>query len=126
SMRSIAMNALRIAGYRPRSSVEPYAEVVEITPQLAEEWLGRNSANRNLRSPKVATYAGAIERGEWVVTGDGPKFDVNERLINGQHTLNAVIRSGRPVTSFVFWNLPVNAQVVMDTGAKRSAADALK
>ena len=119
------MTALSITN-DPRSLSTPYAELTEITPHLAERWLGKNTRNRNLRMRKVNTYASDIASGDWLITGDGPKFDHTGRLINGQHFLMAVIESGVPVVTFVFWGLHPDAQLVMDTGAKRSAADALK
>lgn len=105
---------------------KPYAELVRITPELAESWLTKNIGNRNSRDPKVRTYAGMMEGDNWIVTGDGPKFDTSGRLINGQHTLQAVVMSRKAVWSFVFWNLNPDAQLVMDMGAKRTIADALK
>lgn len=117
------MSALTVAPVRQQS---PAAELVRVTPELAEKWLGKNTRNRNLRSTKVRTYAGDIAAGDWLVTGDGPKFDHTGRLINGQHFLSAVIASGQTVDTFVFYGLHPDAQLVMDTGAKRSSADALK
>jgi hypothetical protein len=104
----------------------PTAELVTITPQLAEEMLGKNLRNRNPRPSRVATLASTIRSGDWMVTGEGIKFDTTGRLIDGQHRLSAVVEAGEPVDLFVFRNLNPDVQMVIDTGAKRSAADALK
>lgn len=105
---------------------EPYAELVYVTPALAEEWLKLNVGNRAEKEQKTDVYARDMATDDWLVTGDGPKFDIHGRLINAQHTLRAVIKSGKTVPMFVFRGLPPDAQKVMDTGVKRSAADALK
>ena len=106
--------------------LQPTAELMLVTPELAEKWLGRNTNNRNIRDRKVNTYAAAMSSDDWIITGDGPKFDRTGRLINGQHTLLAVISSNASAWMFVFRNMPSDAQFVMDTGSKRSVADALK
>lgn len=105
---------------------QPTAELVHVTPEMAVAWLNKNTKNRTLRERKVSTYAAQMYSGDWMVTGDGPKFDVNGRLINGQHTLKAVVDSGQTVPMFVFHNMHPDSQLVMDTGAKRTVADALK
>jgi hypothetical protein len=111
---------------RHTPSSEPYAELVEVDPELASEWLARNDGNRTQKPHKIKIYARDMAAGDWMVTGDGPKFDTRGRLINGQHALEAVKASGASIPMFVFRNLDPDAQKVLDTGAKRSAADALK
>jgi len=105
---------------------EPSAELVEVTPHLARKWLRHNVGNRAMKDRKTSLYARDMAAGDWLVTGDGPKFDTGGRLINGQHTLEAVIAADVPVSMFVFAGMDRDAQKVMDTGVKRSAADALK
>lgn len=101
-------------------------EVVNITPELAETWLARNLGNRNLRETKVATLARDISRGEWRQTGEAIKFDWNGRLIDGQHRLHAIIAAGVAARMLVIRGLDPEAQKFIDTGAKRSAADAIR
>lgn len=115
-------HAVSVNGTRP----SPTAELVTITPDLAAGWLDRNTNNRNVRPRKVSTYAAEILRGDWVVTGEGVKFDWDGRLIDGQHRLMAVVEADAPVQMFVFHGLAPDAQLVLDTGTKRTAADALK
>lgn len=106
--------------------VEPTAEFITVTPGLAQEWLGRNIGNRNLKRIKIAVFARDIRHGDWLVTGEAIKFDWNSRLIDGQNRLHAVIEANTPVTMLVVRGLDPATQKVMDTGAKRSAGDALK
>ena len=98
------------------------AEVVEITPDIAEEWLKKNTHNRNVKRELVQKYADAIRRGEWRMTGEAIKFN-SSRLLDGQNRLLAVIEAGRPITSLVVHGLDESAQEAMDTGARRTLAD---
>ncbi|WP_343466313.1 hypothetical protein AAI421_17900 [Rhodococcus aetherivorans] len=104
----------------------PTATLVTVTPEMAREWLEANENNRNVRDRRVDLYSSEMEAGDWMITGEGVKFDWNGRLFDGQHRLKAVIKAGVPVQMFAFHNLDPEAQKVVDTGAKRTAADALR
>jgi len=101
-------------------------EVVDLTPELAAKWLGRNLDNRNLRRHKVLQYARDMREGNWQTSGQSIQFDWDGRLIDGQHRCEAVIESGVTVRTFVVRGLDPRAREVIDTGAKRTASDALK
>lgn len=102
------------------------SELVTVTPELAAEWLGSNRGNRNKRADKIAQYARDLTAGNWLTTGATICFDWNHRLIDGQHRLEAAIKSGVPFVAFVVRGLDPRVQDVIDQGAKRSAADALR
>lgn len=110
----------------PGAQAHPTAEYATVTPGLAREWLGRNEGNRNLKQLKIAAYVRDILAGKWMVTGEAIKFDWNGRLIDGQNRLHAIIKANKPVVLLVVRGLDPDSQKVLDTGAKRSAADALK
>lgn len=104
------------------------AEVMEITPELAMDWLTDpkyKAPNRTLRRTKIATYVDSMRRGQWRVTGEAIKFDKEGRLIDGQHRLNAIVDSGVTIRSLVITGLEPDTQDVMDTGAARDAKDVL-
>lgn len=101
-------------------------DLVEVTPGIAQAWLGQNHGNRNLRSRKVANYARDMLAGKWQTSGDSIKFDWNGRLIDGQHRLEAVMESGATIKILVVRGLSPEVQGVLDVNVKRSAADALK
>lgn len=96
------------------------AELVEVTPALAAEWLERNVDNRKISAQVVTHYANAMRRGEWNVGTDGIGFDQNGDLIQGQHRLNSVILSGVTVTMLVVRGLPRSSQDTMDSGRRRT------
>lgn len=101
------------------------ATETEVTPALAEKWLGKMPKNRHLNATVVATYARDMKSGNWRYTGEAIKFDTAGNLIDGQHRLHAVVSSKSTVKMLVITGLEPDAQDVMDTGRKRGAADAL-
>jgi hypothetical protein len=101
-------------------------QVIKITPKLAEDWLGKNSHNRPLRNKDVERFAGAMERGEWMLNGDAIRFSADgETLLDGQHRLWAIIESGVTIDSVVAWGIEQAAQATMDMGARRNLKDVL-
>lgn len=101
-------------------------ELVMVGPDLAAAWLGDNHGNRNQRPRAIAAYARDIQNGDWLTTGESVKFDWDGRLIDGQHRLEAVVLTGRPIMVVVVRGLDPRVQRVLDTNAKRTAADALR
>lgn len=108
------------------NSRKPTVALVKVTPAMAEEWLGKNTHNRNVRQASVSAYARDMIAGHWHVTADPIKFTADGTLLDGQHRLLAVIKAGVPVEMFVAKGIDADAQRVMDTGAKRSPGDMLK
>lgn len=100
-------------------------EVVSVTPKMAGEWLAANKKNRNISQTAVELYARDMSNGDWHFTGEPVKFDAAGNLIDGQHRLMALLRSGKTVALLVVRGLNTTAQDFMDSGKKRSAADML-
>lgn len=100
--------------------------IMRVTPRMAEEWLGRNEANRNIRPGHVASLARDMTAGNFVLSGESIKFDIDGNLIDGQHRLSAVRESGVTIETVVVRGLPATAKGLVDTGKKRSAGDAMR
>jgi hypothetical protein len=106
---------------------ETNAYRVLVTPDFAETLLeGNPETNRNQSQRKVLDYAGAMSRGEWEMTHQGIAVDYHGKLLDGQHRLEAIIRSGLPQWIVVFVNQDAGTFDLMDTGWKRTAASLLK
>lgn len=101
-------------------------EVVDITPEIAEKYLGHNTHNRRTRQRVVNAYAADMANGDWRWNGEGIKFDVDGVLLDGQHRLLAIIESGVTIRMPVFYGLPRETQETMDGGAKRKFSDVLQ
>lgn len=103
----------------------PSASVVFVTPEMAERWLKLNTRNRKLNERVVKMYARDMGSGAWLLTGEGIKFASDGSLLDGQHRLAAIVKTGVTVPMFVMRGVDTAAQSVMDTGRKRTAADDL-
>ena len=103
------------------------AEIINVTPQQAADWLARNTNNRPLRRSVVDGLKSAFLRGEYIQTHQGIAFAVGGELLDGQHRLTAIseLRDGS-YPMVVTTDVPANAFQVMDIGVKRTAADALR
>jgi hypothetical protein len=108
------------------NSRKPSITLIKVTPEMAEEWLGKNTHNRNIRRIAVDSYARDMAAGNWRLTGEPIKFTPDGVLLDGQHRLLAVIKGGVPVELFVAKGIAPDSQRVMDTGAKRTSSDMLK
>lgn len=100
-------------------------EVLQVTPTVAKIWLGVNRKNRNIRKLVVDGYARDMAAGKWQLTGEAVKFNKVGDLLDGQHRLHAIVQSGATVDMLVVHNIEDSAQAVLDSGAKRTAYDAL-
>lgn len=95
----------------------------KITPDLAHQMLSRNEGNRRLRVWWVEAMASAMSRGEWLTTHQGVAFTAAGRLVDGQHRLAAVVKSGVSIEILVVRGLDETAFHVIDNGIKRTMAD---
>lgn len=74
-----------------------------ITTDLARQYLKRNSScNKPLEEDKVNALVEKINSGKWDSNGDAIYFGHGDVLLNGQHRMNAIVRSGIPVPVRVF------------------------
>ena len=72
-----------------------------ITPDDAANYLLNNAMHRKIKQKKVAEYMNEMVDGKWTLNGKSLIFDLNGRLLNGQHRLSAVVHSGVPLTTLV-------------------------
>ncbi len=88
--------------------------------------LEKNPVNRNLSKDRVGKLADAIRRGEWVLNGDAIRISSMGNLLDGQHRLAAIVRSGISCRSVIVTGLPESVFYTIDIGGKaRGPADVL-
>ena len=97
-----------------------------ITPEIAHMYLEKNFDNRRKRPSTVAFYASAMKKNQWYITHQAIAFDENGNIIDGQHRLDSVIRSGIPVLFLVVRGVPSETKRVCDQMLKRGGDDALR
>lgn len=101
--------------------------VEQITPAHAKHLLDTTNPpeNRVIRESLVEALYRSIIGGRWMLTHQGIAFDVQGRLIDGQHRLTAIYCSGVTVPMNVTYGVDPDTFAVVDTGARRSAGDVL-
>lgn len=98
---------------------------VQVTPDMALDWLTRNVCNRRVSPKHVKNLAAMMTANQWRPVGDPIRFDIEGRLLDGQHRLEAVVESETVQTFTVVLGLDPEDQVYMDGGRKRSPGDQL-
>ena len=100
-------------------------EVVEITPQIAADWLETRIGNRPLAEAAVKNLARQIGAGRWMMNGKAILFDEDGHLTDGQHRLAACVHAGEPIISLVVRGFPRESIPMLDLRLKRTARDAM-
>lgn len=119
------MSALTLAFDDSESPKKPTAAFVHVTPEIAARWLRQNTRNRTIRQHLVDRFTRDMQAGEWHLDGAPIRFAPDGTLLDGQHRLTAIVSTGITVPILVVRGIDPSAQAVMDTGAARTAADAL-
>ena len=97
-----------------------------ISPSKARELLDTQTRNRPLRSAWVNELARRMSEGLWnSATGDTLKLDLNGKLLDGQHRLEAVCLCGKTFTFSIAAGIAPESQEFMDQNKLRTAADDL-
>lgn len=97
-----------------------------ITPEIAGDWLGHNTANRKVRDFRAVKLAEEIRAGRWFpLNGETIKFSPDGVLLDGQHRLLACIIADSPIETYAAFGVDAAAFKTIDQGFKRSVKDAL-
>lgn len=99
------------------------AQIYDVTPELAAQWLEHNTRNRKLYQRVVNRYAADMKAGRWRQSVDAIGFDVNGAIINGQHRLWAVLEAGVTVPMTVMFGLQTDVVDILDDHLKRNLRD---
>lgn len=103
-----------------------HVESMTVTPQIAEAWLEKhNTKNRPLSAQHVNFLAGEMARRRWQQNGDTICFN-GSVLIDGQHRLAAIVKSGVALPMLIVRNVSSEAFKTKDTGTRnRTIGDVL-
>jgi len=69
------------------ADLPPTPEWRYVTPEAAENMLGRNERNRNMRNSQVRRFVQELRDGTFKLTHQGIMFGKNNILLDGQHRL---------------------------------------
>lgn len=105
---------------------QTYCETIIVTPQMAQAWLNQNHMdNRNVNQAYVERYARDMTAGNWAA-GTPIFFSDRGRMIDGQHRLQAIVKSGVAIEFTVIRNVNEEAILALDSGYRRTTAQNLK
>jgi hypothetical protein len=113
------MSGETISNQKPSTKFE--TKRVLITPTLAKATMDHNLNNRTLNPVRVDEFVFLIKAGRFQCTHQGIALDDNNCVIDGQHRLAAIIKSGCSVYMLVSKGVPIEARLAIDTGKPRTA-----
>lgn len=96
------------------------SQLITITPEMAELFLTKNVHNRKISKQVVEGYVYAMKNGNWKVNGDAIRFDWNGNLIDGQHRLEAIIKSNTNIETWIITGIDPASITTMDKGKNRT------
>lgn len=116
---------------RNRTAMEtkrnPVTSIVLVTPETAQFWLSRAHPNRAVKQRWVNQLTEMILRDEWRTTHQGIALDWEDRPVDGQHRLLAVVKSGVAVEMMVTRGIRFDDSLAaIDGGVGRSFGDHLR
>lgn len=100
-------------------------KIEEITPYYAMKLLEMNTNNRPINKNIINNYTESMKRGKWQYNGDSIRISKTDCILDGQHRLNAIIKSGLAFQMLVIRGLPDEVFQTIDRGKKRSIGDTL-
>lgn len=95
-------------------------------PETATEYLTKNTNNRTLKQSRITAMAREMARGGWQANGSTIVVSDTGKILDGQHRLYAVVKSGATIESIVVEGVAESAMPTLDSGSSRSFADVLK
>jgi hypothetical protein len=101
-------------------------EVIDVTPEMAKEWLKFNTANRNMNLSLVARYKKDMLEGKWSMTHQGIAFYEDGTLCDGQTRLKAIVDSGCTIPFLVTFGIERACGSDVDAHRARNLVDAIK
>ena len=103
-----------------------YAEE-DVTPEIAAKWLeAYNKMNRTIRWHKVMEYGEIMKApGGWKLNGAGIVLDTDGILVDGQHRLWGVVKSGITIRTLVVRDVSPGVRPTVDENIRRQFSDDL-
>ena len=112
--------------YRSNNFTKYDVYTAAVTPKLAAELLTLNTNNRPVRDRKVKQYTETMLAGKWKeLNGDTIRISKTCKILQGQHTLLAIVASGKTFKYPIMTGLNDDVFSTIDCGTARSGADTL-
>lgn len=101
-------------------------KIINITPDIARQYLDKARQNRRLSSMSIDRYASDMMAGKWDVNSQGLSFDDEGYLLDGSHRCAAVIKSGMTVAMLVTTGWPKGSNKHIDQHYQRNSSATIK
>ena len=101
------------------------SSLIKITPEIAKDYLKNNNHNRPISDHTVTKYSNDMKDGNWHTNGAPIILSNKGQVIDGQHRLSAIVRSGVAIETLLVEGVDPSAFKTVDIGKKRTGADAL-
>lgn len=101
-------------------------ETIELTPELAADFLANNDGNRKINQRLVNTLAADIANDRWQFNGETIKIAEDGQMNDGQHRCLAVIQAGKPVKTLLVRGVSRHSRFATDMGTARNAGTFLE
>lgn len=105
--------------------VDSYVPVLNISPETAQLLLANNPENRKINEERVSRYSKEMETGKWQYNGESIKICEDGSLLDSQHRLEAISRTGLTQKMVVVRDLPRSVFTTIDIGKTRNLVDLL-
>lgn len=101
------------------------ADIVTVTPELAEDWLRFNTSNRKQSDMNRARLGKAMLAGEFQFNGDAIRWTTAGTLADGQHRLEECVATRQAFETVVVWGIAPEATITIDRNKRRTLRDHL-
>lgn len=103
-----------------------FTATILLRPVMAETLKGRMHNNRNLKPLPLTRMVHYIKDAKWQLTHQGLAVCEDGTFVDGQHRVEAVIKTGVPVLIKITFGLTREAVRHLDLGTKRTETDAVR
>jgi len=100
--------------------------IEKITPKIADQYLKINTRNRHVSKSQLGFLIREMEKGNWWLNGSPIVFGTSGKLLDGQHRLTAISKTGEAQEMLVVRDVDDAVFVTLDSGRGRTGADAFQ
>lgn len=104
---------------------KPIAEVVTVTPVLAQLLLDRNPINRPFSARNKSELKQDLAKGQFTFNGESIVVSNTGKLNDGQHRCATVVETGIPIQTVIVFGPDEDSRFTVDIGKSKSASNFL-
>lgn len=125
SADELAKRIEKLSAYKDALAPKIKCELVLVTPAIAEEWLKKNTKNRDAKD-RGNSYGRQMADGLWDFNGQPIIFSDTDKMLDGGGRCTGIVNSNSPILSIVITGVPEEGFKTMDCGKVRTSKDVLE